>query len=998
MDNRTASRLTLRRISNPGGIPSISANLTVTVPTTIASLTGIPCLGSTSPLDAVDFRLFGAMMHNGRLWTAHNIQVNASGAASSSGGRDGARWYELKNLTTTPALNQSGTVFSSAASNPSSYFIPTIAVSGQGHALLGCTVAGKSEHAEIAVTSRLTNDPTGTMQTPVVLVTSSSAYNAGLQNGAYRWGDYSRVTVDPNDDMTFWTFQEYCSANNTYAVRVIQLLAPLPATPASCSPSAVVQGANNVSVVVTGTQTSGSGFFDPGVSYSNHISAAVNGSGVVVNSVTYNSPTNITLNLTVAGSAATGARTITVTNPDGQTATSASGILTLTAHLTAVVSGSGTICNGGANAIQAALTGTLPWTVTWSDGYVQSTIASPATRSVSPTNTITYTVTSLSDANGAAQAGDMTGNAVVTVNALPTAYAVTGGGVYCAGGAGVPVGLSVSQTNVTYYLKRDQTNEVQIKVGTGSAITFSNQTVAGTYTVAATNVITGCWAVMNSNAVVMLDTTPPAITCPSNVVVSANSGCSATNVVLETPVTSDNCGVAGITNSGLVSYPLGTNVVTWTVWDASGNSNSCVQWVVVRDTTPPVLVCATNKTVACGSAWGFDPPAASSACSGTNVTVTLVGMVTNGVAPEVITATWVAVDAYGNTNTCSQNVTNVAVTPPVADFAGAPASGIVPLTVAFTNLSSGAVEYTWDFGDGNTSTNTDPANVYTNAGTFSVTLRAIGPCGTNVLTRTNVIVVMPVPPAADFAGAPTNGGAPLEVAFTNLSSGAVDYTWDFGDGNTSTNTDPVNVYTNAGTFSVTLTAIGLGGTNAFSRTNYIVVTNTILPARLVVSPANLDFGIISTGAIVEASFVVSNAGIATLLGSAAVEAPFSILSGTPFTLDQSISTNVVIRFAPATPGVFSGAVVFASDGGSSTNAVTGRAVGKVLLLSQGAVGADYLFSFDTVPGLAYIVQYKDDLTDLAWQILQTVPGDGTAKTVTNSMSTVSQRFYRLSVE
>jgi len=152
------------------------------------------------------------------------------------------------------------------------------------------------------------------------------------------------------------------------------------------------------------------------------------------------------------------------------------------------------------------------------------------------------------------------------------------------------------------------------------------------------------------------------------------------------------------------------------------------------------------------------------------------------------------------------------------------------------------------------------------------------------------------------------------------------------------------------------------------------------------------------GAIVEASFVVSNAGIATLLGSAAVEAPFSILSGTPFTLDQSISTNVVIRFAPATPGVFSGAVVFASDGGSSTNAVTGRAVGKVLLLSQGAVGADYLFSFDTVPGLAYIVQYKDDLTDLAWQILQTVPGDGTAKTVTNSMSTVSQRFYRLSVE
>ena len=78
--------------------------------------------------------------------------------------------------------------------------------------------------------------------------------------------------------------------------------------------------------------------------------------------------------------------------------------------------------------------------------------------------------------------------------------------------------------------------------------------------------------------------------------------------------------------------------------------------------------------------------------------------------------------------------------------------------------------------------------------------------------------------------------------------------------------------------------------------------------------------------------------------------------------------------------------------------VPGFAVGAVLLLSQGVVGAGFLFSFDTVSGLAYVVQYKDDLTDPGWQVLQTVPGDGTAKTVTNSMATVSQRFYRLSVE
>ena len=371
-----------------------------------------------------------------------------------------------------------------------------------------------------------------------------------------------------------------------------------------------------------------------------------------------------------------------------------------------------------------------------------------------------------------------------------------------------------------------------------------------------------------------------------------------------------------MTNNGLVSYPLGTNGVAWTVWDASGNSNSCVQWVVVRNTTPPVLVCAADKTVECGSAWRVDPPVATDACGETNVTVTLAGMVTNGVCPEVITATWVAVDVYGNTNTCSQNVTNMVATPPVADFAGAPADGSVPLT----------------------------------------------------------------------------------VTFTNLSSGAADYTWDLGDGQTSTNTHPVGRYTNAGTFSVTLTAIGLCSTNTLTRTNYIVVTNSLPPAQLAVSPANLDFGLISTGAIAEASIVVSNAGTATLLGSAAVDAPFTILTGAPFALDQSIATNVVIRFAPATPGVFSGVVVFTSNGGSSTNPVTGRAVGTVSLWSLGAVGSDFLLSFDTVPALAYVVQYKDDLTDPAWRVLETVPGDGTTKRVTNSMSTVAQRFYRLSVE
>lgn len=331
VDATTLGTLVVRRVSNPGGTPSISTNLLITVPATGNPLGGVPALGSSQGLDDLDTRLFAARMHNGSLWTAHNIEVNANGVASNTGGRDGSRWYQLTNLTATPRLAQSGTLFDPAASNPRNFWIPSCAMSGQGHMALGCSVAGNNENAEIATAGRFTSDPAGTLQSPTTAVTSSSTYNIGSQNNKYRWGDFSVTTVDPGDDMTFWTVQEYCNANNSWGVQVIKLLAPPPAMPVVASPLVVTQGMTNVSVLITGSATNGAGFFDPGTNYPNHISASVNGGGVTVNSVIYNNPSNITAILTIAGNAAAGARTITVTNPDGQSATSATGIITIAA-------------------------------------------------------------------------------------------------------------------------------------------------------------------------------------------------------------------------------------------------------------------------------------------------------------------------------------------------------------------------------------------------------------------------------------------------------------------------------------------------------------------------------------------------------------------------------------------------------------------------------------------------------------------------------------------
>jgi len=365
--------LVIRRITNPGGSPSISAGINVTVPTTNNPQT-VPCLGTTGALDGLDDRLACAQIHLNRisgartLWTAHHIEVNASGVANTSGNRDGMRWYELQNLTTTPTLRQSGTLFDSSA-GLMNYWMGSVAMSGQGHMSLGATQANASTRAQIAAAGRLRTDTLGTTQAPTIAQTSTTAYNA-QGSGTQRWGDYSTAYVDPSDDMSIWQFQQYCNANDSWGVRAIKMLAPPPATPSSCSPPNVAQGASNVNVVVTGTSIGGSEFYDPEASFPNHIAASFSGSGVTVNSVTWNpaTPLQATVNISVSGGAATGLRNVTITNPDGQAATG-NNLLTIdgsaicpTFSLDPV---GGTFCQGNNVVLTVAATGTPAPTLQW---------------------------------------------------------------------------------------------------------------------------------------------------------------------------------------------------------------------------------------------------------------------------------------------------------------------------------------------------------------------------------------------------------------------------------------------------------------------------------------------------------------------------------------------------------------------------------------------------------------------------------------------------------
>ena len=335
-------QLVLHRVSDPGGTPSLSNDVYITVPLTGQTI-NVPHLGNSNGasgyLDGLDRRLMAAHVRDGRLWTCANIAVDNTGSPSGTDTRMGVRWYELDGIATgqTPGVAQAGTLFQPSALNSTDqrhYWMGSIMVSGQGHAVMGFSVAGQNEYANAGYAGRLAGDPAGTLRTPVLYTASSSAYNPpsnpGGSNGR-RWGDYSYTALDPDDDMTMWTFQEWCHAADSYAVQVVKVLAPPPATPAAADPSTADPGVSNLSVAVSGTVTDGSGFFDPGPGFPNHIAASVDGAGVSVNGVTYLDPTNIVLNVSVASDAAAGARAITVTNPDGQSAASPGGLLTVNA-------------------------------------------------------------------------------------------------------------------------------------------------------------------------------------------------------------------------------------------------------------------------------------------------------------------------------------------------------------------------------------------------------------------------------------------------------------------------------------------------------------------------------------------------------------------------------------------------------------------------------------------------------------------------------------------
>jgi PKD repeat protein len=164
---------------------------------------------------------------------------------------------------------------------------------------------------------------------------------------------------------------------------------------------------------------------------------------------------------------------------------------------------------------------------------------------------------------------------------------------------------------------------------------------------------------------------------------------------------------------------------------------------------------------------------------------------------------------------------------PAASFTATPTSGSFPLPVQFTDTSAGGpTSWAWDFGDGGTSNQANPAHTYAAEGTYTVKVTVSNSKGTDTSTTTDLVTVTAHAPVAGFTATPTSGTGPLNVAFTDTSANQPSsWAWSFGDGATSTAQNPSHSYAAAGNYPVSLTVTNSGGSNTRVRSDLVHVGN-----------------------------------------------------------------------------------------------------------------------------------------------------------------------------
>ncbi len=233
----------------------------------------------------------------------------------------------------------------------------------------------------------------------------------------------------------------------------------------------------------------------------------------------------------------------------------------------------------------------------------------------------------------------------------------------------------------------------------------------------------------------------------------------------------------------------GTYTVCLTITDICGTDSSCSSVVICTlptaqfsNTTTALTATFTDMSNSATSwLWDFGDGNTSTQQNPTHT------YAVDGTYTVCLTIT----DACGTDSSCSSVVV---CTLPTAQFSNTTAA----LTATFTDMSSSATSWAWDFGDGNTSTQQNPIHTYAADGTYTVCLIVTDACGADTIC--NPVTINCPNPTAQFSSVETL----LTATFTDMSSSATSWLWEFGDGNTSTQQNPTHTYATPGTYTVCL--------------------------------------------------------------------------------------------------------------------------------------------------------------------------------------------------
>jgi uncharacterized repeat protein (TIGR01451 family) len=290
-----------------------------------------------------------------------------------------------------------------------------------------------------------------------------------------------------------------------------------------------------------------------------------------------------------AGTSGTFTLTLVVTNLSGCTSTCSKTVTNWTLP-TAVVSGGGAICPGNSTTIQAALGGTGPWTLVWSDGFTQANVStSPATRTVSPSTTTSYTVITVT---GPTCSNSGSGSAPVTVNAAPVVTGNPATKTVCAGSS-VSFVASASGSPAPGA-------QWQVSLDGGATFTSAAGATSSTYTFTPSLSDSGksfrvlftnaCGSALSSPASLVVNALPSAVITADPVVCAGSTG-----NIASVPSAGAGATYAWTVSGGTITSGAGTSGITYTAGGSGAISIS------VSVTTPQGCSASSSQSVAFAS-------------------------------------------------------------------------------------------------------------------------------------------------------------------------------------------------------------------------------------------------------------------------------------------------------------------------------------------------------------------------------------------------------------